>query len=792
MGFVHLHLHTQYSLLDGANKIKHLMPQVQAYGMPAVAITDHGNMFGAVDFYRAAAKQGIKPIIGCEMYMAPKSRQDRSPVRADDYEGGGNFHLILLAMNLEGYRNLCRLVTAGFTEGFYHKPRVDKQLLRELNQGIIALSGCLSGELARAMLAGRDQLAREVAAEYAAIFDDRFYIEVQDNHLPDQERLNPALIELAKDLSLPVVATNDCHYLKAEDAEAHEVLLCVQSGKVWSDEKRWRFGTNQLYVKSPEEMAAAFAHCPQAVTNTLEVAKRCNLELSFGDFQFPVFATPAGESLEACLERSARAGLDAHLAQIRASASGLSAAQEQAYRERLEYELQVIEEMGFASYFLIVADFIGYAKAQGIPVGPGRGSAAGSLVAYALKITDVDPIRHQLLFERFLNPGRKSMPDIDVDFCVERRDEVIRYIKEKYGADRVAQIITFGTLKGKQAIKDVGRVLEFSYGDTDRLAKLYPAPKQGKDFPLEAALEMEPRLRELRERGEKEKKLFDYALKLEGLLRHASKHAAGVVISPTPLVEHLPLFIDKEGNVLTQYAGPDVDTIGLIKFDFLGLKTLTLLDDAVKRIRKSRDHEIDLSALPLADRLTYQTLARGDTVGVFQMEGSGIRKLITQLKPTCFEDIVAVIALFRPGPLDSGAAEQFIRRKNGKEPSTYLHPLLEPVLKETYGVTIYQEQVMQIAQVLAGYSLAEADNLRRAMGKKSKEEMQEERVRFLKGAARQKIPDRLAGEIFDQMETFAAYGFNKSHAASYALISYKTAYLKAHYPQGYMTALMSM
>ncbi len=792
MGFVHLHLHTQYSLLDGANKIKHLMPQVQTYGMPAVAITDHGNMFGAIEFYRAAAKQGIKPIIGCEMYMAPKSRQDRSPVRADDYEGGGNFHLILLAMNLEGYRNLCRLVTAGFTEGFYHKPRVDKQLLRELNTGIIALSGCLSGELARAMLAGRDQLAREVAAEYAAIFDDRFYIEVQDNHLPDQERLNPALIELAKDLSLPVVATNDCHYLKAEDAEAHEVLLCVQSGKVWSDEKRWRFGTNQLYVKSPEEMAAAFAHCPQAVTNTLEVAKRCNLELSFGDFQFPVFATPAGESLEACLERSARAGLDAHLAQIRASASGLSAAQEQAYRERLEYELQVIEEMGFASYFLIVADFIGYAKAQGIPVGPGRGSAAGSLVAYALKITDVDPIRHQLLFERFLNPGRKSMPDIDVDFCVERRDEVIRYIKEKYGADRVAQIITFGTLKGKQAIKDVGRVLEFSYGDTDRLAKLYPAPKQGKDFPLEAALEMEPRLREVRERGEREKKLFDYSLKLEGLLRHASKHAAGIVISPTPLVEHLPLFVDKEGSVLTQYAGPDVDTIGLIKFDFLGLKTLTLLDDAVKRIRKSRDHEIDLSALPLADRLTYQTLARGDTVGVFQMEGSGIRKLITQLKPTCFEDIVAVIALFRPGPLDSGAAEQFIRRKHGKEPITYLHPLLEPVLKETYGVPIYQEQVMQIAQVLAGYSLAEADNLRRAMGKKSKEVMQEERVRFLKGAAKQKVPDKLAGEIFDQMETFAAYGFNKSHAASYALISYQTAYLKAHYPQEFMAALMSL
>src|SRR5215510_4098942 len=708
MGFVHLHLHTQYSFFDGANKIKNLMPQVQSHGMPAVAMTDHGNMFGAVEFYRAAAQQGVKPIIGCEMYLAPKSRRDRSPIRADDYEGGGNFHLILLAMNLVGYRNLCRLVSAGYTEGFYHKPRVDKELLRELNTGIIALSGCLSGELARAMLAGRDQLAREVAAEYAAIFDDRFYVEVQDNHLPEQERINPALIELAKDLSLPLVATNDCHYLKEEDAEAHEVLLCVQSGKIWSDEKRWRFGTNQLYVKSPEEMVAEFSHCPEAIDNTLQVAERCNLELKFGDFHFPVFAVPEGETLEATLERSARTGLTERFAQMRANREDLRSEQEKVYFERLEFELRVIKDMGFAGYFLIVADFIGYAKSKGIPVGPGRGSVAGCLVAYCLKITDVDPIRYQLLFERFLNPGRKSMPDIDVDFCFERRDEVIRYIKEKYGSDKVAQIITFGTLKGKQAIKDVGRVLEFSYGDTDRMSKLYPAPKQGKDFPLEAALEMEPRLRELRDKGDREKKLFEYALKLEGLLRHASRHAAGIVISPTPLVDHLPLFVDKEGNVLTQYAGPEVDSIGLIKFDFLGLKTLTLLDDTVKRIRKSRGKDIDLGSLSLDDRLTYQILARGDTVGVFQMEGSGIRKLITQLKPSCFEDIVAVIALFRPGPLDSGAAEQFIKRKHGKEQISYPHPLLEPVLKETYGVTIYQEQVMQIAQVLAGYSLEDA------------------------------------------------------------------------------------
>lgn len=796
MSFVHLHLHTQYSLLDGANKIKGLMAQVRALGMPAVAMTDHGNMFGAVEFYQEAVRQGIKPIIGVEAYVAPKSRFDRGPSRADDYETGGNFHLILLAMDLEGYRNLCRLVTAGYTEGFYHKPRVDKELLRQFNQGLIALSGCLSGELARTLLQGGYEQAREVVAEYAAIFDGRFYFELQDNHLPDQEKLNPALIKLAGELSLPLIATNDCHYLKPEDAQAHEILLCMQSNKTISDENRWRFGTDQLYVKSPEEMAAAFSHCPQAVTNTLEVAARCNLELSFGSYQFPVFTTPKGESLEEYLEKSARQGLAERIAQKRQAAEGwqteTGTETEKVYQERLGYELNVIKEMGFAGYFLIVADFIAYARSQGIPVGPGRGSAAGSLVAYSLKITDVDPIRYNLLFERFLNPGRKSMPDIDVDFCFERRDEMIRYIKEKYGADKVAQIITFGTLKGKQVIKDVGRVLEFSYGETDRLAKLYPAPKQGRDYPLEAALEMEPRLREVREQGERERKLFEYALRLEGLLRHASKHAAGIVISACPLVEHVPLFVDKEGNVLIQYAGADIEAIGLIKFDFLGLKTLTLIHNALQQIRESRGVGVDLGALLPDDRQTYQLLSRGDTVGVFQMEGSGMRKLLTQLKPSCFEDVIAALALFRPGPLDSGMAEQFIRRKHGKEPITCPHPLLEPILKGTYGVAVFQEQVMQIAQVLAGYTLEEADNLRRAMGKKKKEVMQEERKRFLRGVVRQGVSDRVAGEVFEQLETFAAYGFNRSHAASYALISYQTAYLKAHYPREFMAALMSL
>ena len=791
MGFVHLHLHTQYSLLDGANKVSNLMPRVAKHGMSAVAMTDHGNMFGAIDFYRTAASHGVKPILGCEMYVAPNSRFDKQRMGAEDHEHGGNFHLILLAMNQDGYRNLCRLVTAGFTEGFYRKPRVDRELLRELNGGIIALSGCLSGELAKAMLRDDGKRARAAAEEYASIFDDRFYVEVQANHLPEQEKVNPALIELAREMSLPLVATNDCHYLKAEDSEAHEVLLCVQSSKVMSDENRWRFGTDQLYVKTPEEMEAEFSHCPDAIANTVAIADRCNLELSFGNFYFPNYEVESGNTLEENLEHTARAGLEERLGPLR-TRKDWSAEKEQEYLDRLAYELKVIGEMGFPGYFLIVADFIGYAKSQGIPVGPGRGSAAGSLVAYALKITDVDPIQYQLLFERFLNPGRKSMPDIDVDFCYERRDEVIRYIKEKYGEDKVAQIITFGTLKGKQAIKDVGRALEFSYGETDRIAKLYPAPKQGKDHPLETALDMEPRLREVRERGDREQKLFEHSLKLEGLLRHASKHAAGIVIAPNPLVEHLPLYVDKEKNVLTQYAGPDVDTIGLIKFDFLGLKTLTLIYDVVRRIKESRDLEIDLNTIPLDDRATYQSLTRGDTVGVFQMEGSGIRKLITQLKPSCFEDIFAVIALFRPGPLDSGAAEQFIKRKHGKESVSYPHPLLEPVLKETYGVTIYQEQVMQIAQLLAGYSLSDADNLRRAMGKKKKEVMQEERAKFLKGTAENKIKDKLAGEIFDAMETFAAYGFNKSHAASYALISYQTAYLKTHYPQEFMAGLTSL
>ncbi len=790
MSFVHLHVHTQYSLLDGANKIPDLVAKVKSAGMPALAMTDHGNLFGAVEFYRRASQAGVQPIIGCEVYVAPRHRSEKGG-KADDYESGGNYHLILLVMNEEGYRNLCRLVSLSYKEGFYYKPRIDKELLREYNRGLIALSGCLASEVNQAIASGSIDRARAVIEEYRAIFDGRYYIEVQDNRLPQQERANEELLRLAKELSLPVVATNDCHYLSKDDAAAHEVLLCIQTGKTLSDARRWRFETDQLYVKTPEEMARAFAHCPEAISNTLEVARRCQFEMKFGRYQFPVFHTPNGESLDGYLERLAKEGLEKRFARLRAHPNWNSE-QEERYRSRLEEELRIIQSMGFSGYFLIVADFTRYAKQSGIPVGPGRGSAAGSLVAYALGITEIDPIPYNLLFERFLNPERKSMPDIDMDFCFERRDEVIRYVRNKYGEDCVAQIITFGTLKGKQAIKDVGRALDFSFAETDRIAKLYPAPKQGKDFPLAVALEMEPRLREIRERGEREKLLFDYALRLEGLLRHASKHAAGIVIGDRPLMETLPLFVDKDGTVMTQYPYGDVDAIGLIKFDFLGLKTLTLIAKTIERVERSRGIRLDLDNLPLDDSETYQLIARGDTTGVFQLEGSGMRKLVTSLRPSVFEDLIAVLALFRPGPLDSGMVDEFIKRKHGEVPIRYLHPALEPILRETYGVILYQEQVMQIAQVLAGYSLGDADNLRRAMGKKKKDEMEREKQRFIDGATARGVSEPLAREIFEQMETFAAYGFNKSHSAAYALVSYQTAYLKVHYTEEFLAALLTL
>jgi DNA polymerase III subunit alpha len=813
MSFVHLHVHTQYSLLDGANKIGPLLEHVKQSGMPAIAMTDHGNMFGAVEFFSKAKQQGIKPIIGCEVYLAPGSRHDRTPpARTDDVDSAGNYHLILLAESRLGYQNLCRLLTAAYKEGLYYKPRIDKEILGELSDGLIVLSGCLSGEVARALSSGRLDKAREAAEWYARTFKDRFYLELQDNELHGP--LNDALRELGRNLGVPLAATNDCHYLHRGDAKAHEVLLCIQTGKTLADETRWRFDSDQFYVKTPKEMAAAFGADSEEIRNTVVIAQRVDFEFEFGKFHFPVFQgaakgqdaqnqtvgavrepplaqTDSPPDLDQLLEEQVRAGLTGRLNELHARCGSFD---EQPYFERLERELPVIREMGFSGYMLIVADFINYARSIGIPVGPGRGSVVGSLVSYALRITEVDPIEHKLLFERWLNPGRRSMPDIDVDFCFERRDEVLDYVRRKYGDERVAQIITFGTLKGKQAIRDVGRVLGLSFAETDRIVKLYPAPKQGRDFPLKDALEMEARLRVEREQHPE---LFEYAFKLEGLVRHASRHAAGVVISDMRLNELVPLYVDKEqqagqGGWITQYSMKGVEEIGLVKFDFLALKNLTLIKDTLDLAVMGGKAPPVLSRLNLDDPESYRLLARGDTVGVFQMEGSGMRRFLTELKPSCFEDVIAAISLFRPGTLDAGMVEPFIRRKHGKEPVEYDHSLLEPVLRDTYGVIIYQEQVMRAAQALSGYTLEEADILRAAMGKKQIAVMQKERERFIAGAVKNGVEKALAESIFEKIATFASYGFNRSHAAAYALTSYTTAYLKAHFPHEFMAALMSL
>jgi DNA polymerase-3 subunit alpha len=790
LSYAHLHLHTHYSLLDGANKIGDLMRRVARLGMPAAAMTDHGNMFGTVEFYKAAVAHGVKPVIGCEVYVAPRSRKDRTTaVVSDDYERGGNYHLILLAADNVGYRNLSRMVSQSYIDGFYYKPRIDKELLREFHEGIICLSGCLGSEVSSAILGDRPDVARKVIEEYASLFGDRYYLEMQDNHLPQQAKVNQFLREIAPEIGVPLVATNDCHYLDHEDHEAHEVLLCVQTGKRLADEDRWRFETDQLFVKGGDLMSAAFADCPEAIRTSLEIAERCNVELTFGKSQFPVFEVPDERPLEDYLKSRCREGLEERLGALLAQTPDLDV---ETYRKRLESEIEIIISTGFAGYFLIVADFVNYAKDQGVPVGPGRGSAAGSLVSYALKITDIDPIRYNLLFERFLNPERVTMPDIDVDFCYEKRDEVVRYVRDKYGRDRVANIITFGTLKGKAAIRDVGRVLDFTFAETDRICKLYPAPKQGKDFTLAQALTMEPKLAELRDSGERERKLFTYASKLEGLARHVSKHAAGIVISDKPLTEYVPLFVDKDGTVMTQFAGPDIEALGLVKFDFLGLKTLTLIADTVRRIRESTGEQIDVSNLPLDDAATYRLVSQADTVGIFQMESGGMQNLLTQIKPSCFEDLIAVLALFRPGPLDSGMVDTYIKRRDGREPVKYPDETLRSILSETYGVIVYQEQVMQIAQVYAGYTLGQADNLRRAMGKKKAEAMAAEKQHFMAGALARGHGRNAADEIFQQMETFAAYGFNKSHSAAYALVSFQTAWLKAHYPREFLAALLTM
>jgi len=789
--FVHLHVHTQYSLLDGAIRLTDLIETARSMEMPAVTMTDHGNMFGALEFYEKAKAAGIRPIIGCEVYLAPRSRHERHG-RA---EGSGtgeedkNYHLVLLAKDATGYQNLMKLVSAGYLEGFYYKPRIDKEILLQHHEGLIGLSSCLKGEVATLLSRNQESAARDAAREYAGILGpDHFYLELQANGMPEQAKVNERLIVMGKELGLPLVATNDCHYLRKSDARAHEILLCIQTGKTVLDEKRMKFQTDQLYFKSPEEMAREFAHVPEALENSVAIAERCRLELKLGDYHFPVFPLDEGESVEDKFEKTALEGFRRRLRELEKRRSGFSEQDRREYEERLRRELAVIREMGFAAYFLIVGDFINYAKSHGIPVGPGRGSAAGSLVAYAMNITDLDPIEHGLIFERFLNPERISMPDIDVDFCIRGREEVFNYVSEKYGKNRVAQITTFGTMQARAVIRDVGRALAMPYNEVDRIAKLIPSSL---GMTLEKAFQAEPRLAEQQREDPQIRELFEIAFALEGLTRHASTHAAGVVMADRPIVEYMPLYLGQDGEVVTQYPMKYVERAGLIKFDFLGLRNLTVIDDAVRLIRETHGLELDMLALPLDDRDTYALLSRADTTGVFQLESSGMRNILARLKPENFADIVALVALYRPGPLESGMVELYIQGKHGQIEITYDPEILRPILEPTYGVILYQEQVMKIASVMASYTLGEADVLRRAMGKKNAEAMRDQRARFVEGSRKNGIPLAKANHIFDLMEKFAGYGFNKSHSAAYALVAYQTAYLKTHYLVEFMAALLN-
>jgi len=772
-GFVHLHLHSQYSLLDGAIRFEDLFERARQLRMDSLALTDHGNMFGAVEFYQKAIQHGIKPIIGCEIYVASGSRHEKK-------QGGKIFHLTLLAKNRAGYHNLAKLVSLAHIEGFYYKPRVDKGLLSEYQEGLFALSGCMKGEIGVSILNNHMDGALEAGRRYQQIFGERFFLEIQDNKVEGQKRIHEAMGEIGETLGIPLVATNDCHYLKREDAKAHEVLLCIQTGKSLNDPERMKFSSDEFYVKSAEEMRGVFPQYPEAIENTLRIAEQCNLELRFGEYHFPKFTPPDGKSLNLYLDELSRKGLEDRLQHIPDP--------HDKYWTRLDKELERIKSMGFAGYFLIVADFINHAKGKGVPVGPGRGSAAGSLVAFAVRITDIDPIRYGLLFERFLNPERISMPDVDVDFCMERRDEVIQYVTEKYGKDNVAQIITFGKMQAKAVVRDVGRALDMPYSEVDRIAKLIPSTL---NITLQQALDQEPTLRELQEKDERVRNLISIAQLLEGLTRHASTHAAGVVISNKPLSEYLPLYRGQNGEVMTQYSMKDVEKIGLIKFDFLGLKTLTVIRKAEEMVRKHKDSVFDVGAIDLADSETYRLLSSGATNGVFQLESMGMKELLVKLKPEVFEDVIALVALYRPGPLGSGMVDGYIKRKHGLETVEYELPQLREVLGETHGVIVYQEQVMKIATLLADFSLGDADVLRRAMGKKIPVEMEKQRERFLDGARKKHINVETAERIFELMAKFAEYGFNKSHSAAYALIAFQTAFLKAHHPVEFMAALLT-
>ncbi|MDI6796585.1 MAG: DNA polymerase III subunit alpha, partial [Desulfatibacillaceae bacterium] len=779
--FVHLHVHTQYSLLDGAIRIPKLMERAKELGMDAVAITDHGAMSGVMDFYKAAKAAGIKPIIGCELYMAARTMQDKTPADKD------SCHLVLLAENEKGYKNLCRLATIAQLEGFYYKPRIDRSVLEKHHEGLIALSACLHGVIARLITEGRSAEAEREAIFYKELFGpERFYLELQDIGMKEQDDLNKALISMSKRLDIPLVATNDCHYLFAEDARAHDVLLCVQTGKTVNDPNRMRFSTNQIYFKSSQEMKASFAHVPQAIENTRKIADMCTVDFTFGQHHLPRFTSKNGLSEGELLERSAWEGLDKRFAEILRKKSDSDRA---IYEARLKRELGVIHDMGFPGYFLIVADFIAYAKQNDIPVGPGRGSAAGSLAAYCLGITDIDPIEYDLLFERFLNPARKSLPDIDVDFCILGREKVFRYVSQRYGGtESVAQIITFGSLKSRAVIRDVGRALDIPLAEVDVIAKMVPDKAD-----LKTALAMEPKLKDAVEKDPRIENLIQTAMFLENLPRHTSTHAAGVVISDhRPLVDHLPLARGKENEAVTQFDMETVEKIGLVKFDFLGLKNLTIIAKTLSLIKAQGIEPPDMAHLPSPDKKTFELLCRGDTTGIFQLESSGMKSLLIRMKPENINDIIAVVALYRPGPLESGMLDDFVDSKHGKRKVTYLLSGLEPILKETFGVIVYQEQVMRIAADIGGFSMSEADDLRKAMGKKKQEILDKLKDKFIKGAVERGADKVKATQLFELIDKFGGYGFNKSHSAAYAAITYQTAYLKAHYPVEFMAAHLSL
>jgi len=774
VSYVHLHCHTEYSLLDGCNRIPEMVARAQEMGMPALAMTDHGVMSGAVTFYKACKKAGIKPLIGCEIYMAQRGRHDREP-RKDDRP----FHLTLLAKDREGYRNLTQLVSAAHLEGYYYKPRADRELLARHSKGLVALSGCLRGEVNDALMQDDPRLAAERLGFYRDVFGEDLFVELMDHGLPEQRKTNPELVRLARDFGLKTVATNDAHYLTRDDASLQDVLVCIQTGKNLDDQGRMKFFAPEFYLKSGEEMLRTFNWVPEAVHNTLEVAERCQLEMDLESVYLPSFPVPGGGTAEDYLRELCREGFIERFGNPDPGPE---------YQARLQTELDVIIGKGFADYFLLVWDFIRYSRSQGIPVGPGRGSAAGSLVAYLIGITQLDPLPHQLLFERFLNPERTELPDIDTDFCVERRGEVIEYCRQKYGTDRVAQIVTFNRMKARAAIRDVGRVLGVPLPDVDRIAKAVPADLK---VTLESALEA-PDFRAMYDGDPTCRKLVDLARRCEGLARNAGIHAAGVVIASQPLSELVPLQRMNGDEVVCQFDMNDSATVGLVKMDFLGLRNLTVINDCLRNIERSRGEKLNLDNLTFDDPATYELLGNADTNGVFQLESDGMKRYLRSLKPDRFSDVVAFLALYRPGPLKGGVVDEFIRKRHGKGGEiVYPHPKLEPILKETYGFFIYQEQVMLTANVLAGYTMAMADSLRKAMGKKKMDVMEKHRKIFVDGAVERGVDAKVAADIFVTMENFAAYGFNKSHSAAYAVVTYQTAWLKTHYRPEYMAALLT-